>query len=161
MTKIEDSYRQASRDHDEALSKIMDLHPSINQESIFEKGHYKTAKMIPDFVDRMHYCDAVIDVYKRNVAYLYEEHTLNDFSKKHRDIVAICLIAAGVIALSGQLSLTLIGGGILYAYLGNRQLRKSIERMDFHEWHIDSIVELNSDIKKLEALKKRGAVAPK
>lgn len=152
MSKFKDNFDKASIEHAEALKKVMDSYVEINDDSTFEKSHYEIAEMIPDDVDRRNYCEAVIDLYNRNIEYLYEEYTLNDFSTKHRRVVAISIIVSGVVALADQLSLTLICGGALYAYLTRRELRKHIDGIEFHEWYLDSIAELKTEVKKLEVL---------
>jgi hypothetical protein len=154
MTKFKDDFDKASLEHAEALSKVMDAYDEIDEDSTFEKSHYEMAEMIPDYVERMNYCDAVIVLYKKNIEYLYEEYTLNDFSTNHRKIIAISIVASGFVALAGQLSLTLICGGALYAYLTRKELRKYIDGIEFHEWHLDSIEDLKSEVKKLEILRR-------
>jgi hypothetical protein len=154
VSKFKDALDQKSNTHAEALTKIMEAYKEINDESTFEKSHYEIAEMIPHYVDRMNYCDSVIDLYKSNIEYLYEEYTHKDFSNKHRNIVAVSVIFSGFVAISGQLWLTLICGGGLYACLSRRELRKFIEGIGFHEWHLDSIFDLKSEVKKLEILRR-------
>ena len=154
MSKFKDAFDQESNTHAQALTKVMEAYKDINEESTFEKSHYEIAKMIPDYTDRMNYCDVIIGLYKSNIEYLYEEYTINDFSNKHRNIVAVCVIFSGFVAIAGQLWLTLICGGGLYAYLSRRELGKFIEGIDFHEWHLDSISNLKSEVKKLEILRR-------
>ncbi len=152
MSKFNNEFNRAKIDYNKALHKVMDSYKEINEDRIFEKSHYEIAEMISDYIDRKNYCDSVIDLYEKNIEYLYEEYTLNDFSNKHRKIIAISIIASGFIAFTNQLSLTLICGGALYTYLTSRELRKHIDRMEFHESHLDSIKELKSNINKLKIL---------
>jgi hypothetical protein len=154
LSKFKVALEKKLNTHDEALAKIMEFYKGINEDTIFDKSHYEIAEMIPDSEDRMNYCDAVIGLYKSNIEYLYEEYTLKDFSSTHRKIVAISVIFSGFVAIAGQLWLTLICGGVFYAYLSRKGLRKFIEDIDFHEGHLDSISDLKSEIKKLEILRR-------
>lgn len=154
MSKFKEEFDKALIDYSKSLNKIMQSYQEINENTIFDKSHFEIAKMIPDYADRGNYCDTIIDLYEKNINYLYEEYTINDFSNKHRKVIVISIIASGFIALTNQLSLTLIGGGALYAFLTRRELRKHIDGISFHEGHVDSINDIKLEIKKIEELRR-------
>ena len=152
MGKFKYKFDAASVKHDEALAKIKEKYKDIKDDSIFNEDHYGIVKMIPDPLEQLNYCHLVIDLYDSNIDYLYELYILKEYRNKHINIVLISLVISGVAAIFGGLPAALISGGISYAFFSKKDLQQYTNDMKHHNWQLDSIVDLQREIKKLEKL---------
>lgn len=165
MRKYKRKFEEKKIEYNAVLSKVINDHETINEDSIFEKSHLEIAKMIPEYGDltveqmqagcthRDNFCDAVIGLFEANIEYLYEEYTYNDFNYKHKRIVSITLLVSGVFAYFLGVPAALISASVAYFVLSNRETKRSVESMSWHEWHKDSIAGIKRELDKLEKLR--------
>jgi len=151
----EEAFERAAEKNAELLAKIFAANKHINEDSVFEKSRYEIAKMIPDNRLRWEFCKAAIADLEIIVRYSYARVYLNDFNNKHREIIAISIIFSGFVAIGGELWLTIISGGLLYAYLSRKAIRKSIDEMSWRQ-DLDDIAKLKLEIDELYTLRDTG-----